>query len=370
MPSRTSSPATSTKPSAELLEDRSLQPCMEPSTRSTRSPEARALNQVQRPEVYRERLIDSAGTRIALSVWEADDPAAPVVVFLPGTMTHPLFYEEFLHALHQEGFTVVGVHLAGHGKSPRLRRRRDLTWDLMVRNAVDAVDWAGRSYPTAPRVVLGSSQGGVLALAVAAQADGLAGVFAHNVLDPALATSLTVTRVPPRFQGRLEGAYPTLRRATALLGRLAPTLPVPFGAYLEMARVSSDPAVEDYFYTDPLGLRSYPLQLLAGMLTADLPGPARCPVTVIAAAGDPLFSLDYTRSVFDRIHAPTKELLLVEANEHLIFNAAIDRVLPALVPRLRTAPETRHTDGNPNATSNTRGGVAQTGAGRDAHARA
>lgn len=316
---------------------RGQRPCLAP---SMRSPEARTLNLVQRPEHYRERLIDSAGTRIALSIWESHDTKAPVVLFLPGTMTHPLFYEEFLNALHQEALTVVGVHLAGHGKSPRLRRRRDLTWELLVRNAVDAADWVACAYPDAPRLVLGSSQGGVLALAVAARAEGLAGAYAHNVLDPALPTSVSITRVPRRFQPRLEGAYPTLRRATGLLTRLVPTLPVPFGAYLEMKRVSSDPAVEHFFYTDPLGLRSYPLQLLAGMLAADLPGPARCPVTVIAATGDPLFSLDYTRSVFDRIDAPAKELLLVESTEHLVFNTAIDQVLPALVPHLKEVGET------------------------------
>lgn len=41
---------------------------------------------------YREVLIPSGDGLIVLSVWEADDPSAPVVVFIPGTMTHPLVY--------------------------------------------------------------------------------------------------------------------------------------------------------------------------------------------------------------------------------------------------------------------------------------
>ena len=74
------------------------------------------LNEVQRPGAYRDDLIGAPGT-VALSVWEPD-PGAPTVVFLPGTMTHPSFYEEFLDALSRAGLGVVGLHPAGHGKSP------------------------------------------------------------------------------------------------------------------------------------------------------------------------------------------------------------------------------------------------------------
>lgn len=78
----------------------------------------------------------------------------------------------------------------------------------------------------------------------------------------------------------LAPAYPRFRPITGALGRLAPAVPVPFGAYLDIARVTRDPEVFDRFHTDPLGLRSYPLGLLAGMLTTGLPGPAQCPVVV------------------------------------------------------------------------------------------
>jgi alpha-beta hydrolase superfamily lysophospholipase len=291
--------------------------------------EQQRLNAVQRPDAYREVLIDSAGLPVALSVWEGD-PAMPSVLFLPGTMTHPLFYEEFLDALNRAGHTVVGVHLAGHGKSPRVRAHR-LTFDDLVRSAIDGFAWLRREHPQAPAVVLGSSQGGVLALAVAARPIGAAAVLAHNVLDPALPATVTVTRVPKW----LGPAYPRLRPVIGALGRLAPAMPVPFGAYLDIARVTRDPDVVDRFYTDPLGLRSYPLGLLAGMLTTDLPGPAQCPVVVIAATGDPLFSLAYTKQVFARIEAPRKELLVLESDRHLVFNEALEVTVPAVLRRLR-----------------------------------
>jgi len=71
------------------------------------------------------------------------------------------------------------------------------------------------------------------------------------------------------------------------------------------------------------------------MLAEDIAQPVSCPVLVVAASGDPLFSLSYTKQVFARINAPSKELLVVDSDEHLIFNTAIDLVLPALLPRLR-----------------------------------
>ena len=294
-----------------------------------RTVDQRKLNAVQRPEAYREVLIDSGGLPVVLSVWDGQ-PGVPAVLFLPGTMTHPLFYEEFLDALNGAGLTVVGLHPAGHGKSPRTHRWR-LSYRDLVRSAVDALSWVHREYPASPAVVLGSSQGGVLALAVAAESSEALAVFAHNVLDPALPSTLRITRTP----AALAPAFGAMRRCIGVLGRVAPWVPVPFDAYLDIRRVCSDPHVAEQFYTDPLGLRSYPLGLLAEMMTTDLPGPARCPVVVIAADRDPLFDLDYTREVFERIQAPSKELLILDSDEHLIFTEALDVVLPVLIPRLQ-----------------------------------
>jgi alpha-beta hydrolase superfamily lysophospholipase len=67
--------------------------------------------------VYEEVLLEAPGAPVVLSVWSGESGAAPVV-FLPGTMTHPLFYEEFLDGLSRAGLNVVGVHFQGHGKSP------------------------------------------------------------------------------------------------------------------------------------------------------------------------------------------------------------------------------------------------------------
>lgn len=296
----------------------------------TRTLEQPIPDRASHPNSYYETTIVSAGAPIVLSVWPGD-PGAPTAVFLPGTMTHPLFYAEFLERLNRRGLSVVGVHYQGHGHSPRFGSQ--LHWANLVVNATDAVDWAA-DHLDGPVVLLGSSQGGVLAMAVAARTRQLALVAAHNVLDPSLPESLTITRLP-RW---LIGGYRPLLATLRLAARLAPELPVPFWAYLDLDRVCGQPETRRRFLTDPLGLRAYPLGFLAELCTADLSGMGDgsigCPVLVIAARGDPLFSLGYTRRVFDRIVAPAKELLVFDVDRHLLFNECVELVSDPLVDHI------------------------------------
>jgi pimeloyl-ACP methyl ester carboxylesterase len=152
----------------------------------------RLLAAVQRPDVYEEVMIESCGVPIALSIWKGDT-GAPAIVFLPGTMTHPLFYEELLDGLSHAGFNVVGVHFQGHGKSPRVERL--FSFNDLVQNGRDAVTYATRRFHS-PILVLGSSLGGMVAMALAGMDERIAAVFAHNILLPQLAESLHVTRFP------------------------------------------------------------------------------------------------------------------------------------------------------------------------------
>ena len=55
-----------------------------------RDRDERLRNEVEHPERYQEVTITSADVPVVLSVWHGRS-GGPVVVFLPGTMTHPLF---------------------------------------------------------------------------------------------------------------------------------------------------------------------------------------------------------------------------------------------------------------------------------------
>jgi alpha-beta hydrolase superfamily lysophospholipase len=288
-----------------------------------RDRDERLRNEVEHPERYQEVTITSAGVPIVLSVWHGRSDG-PVVVFLPGTMTHPLFYEEFCDGLAAQGITVVGVHPEGHGKSPRVGRV--LRLENLVTNALDATAWARERFGRCP-VVVGSSQGSVLAMIVATRDHELAGVVAHNILDPALPASITVSRFPTF----LQAAFGPFVRGIRLLAKLAPRLPIRFSVYLDLARVCREPWTAEQFLMDPLSLRAYPLAFLADLFTADMKamgdGSITCPIVVVAGRGDPLFSLDYTQKVFARIAAPAKELVVFDTDHHLLFNECLPLVL-------------------------------------------
>ncbi len=236
-----------------------------------RSPAMVQLNLVSRPEVYEETLIRSGGTPIALSVWRAYTQGAtgPTIVFLPGTMLHPLFYEELLDALAGAGLNVVGVHFAEHGKSPRTGALRN--FEQLVQNGKDAVSYAlSRFGPTV--IVLGSSQGGIVAAAMAGTDDRISAVFAHNIVDVELNETLQVTRF-----GWLTPLKGLVVGATRIAARLFPKLQLPASFYLEPERVFRSDLLREQYFSDPLSLKTYPLFLVASLLEAKISRHLKCP---------------------------------------------------------------------------------------------
>lgn len=275
---------------------------------------------------YSEHTVQSGEAPILLSVWRTV-PDSPCIIFLPGTMLHPLFYDEALEALAGAGFNVVGVHFAGHGKSPR--PRRPYLFEDLVRNTQDAIGFARTEF-LGPLVLLGSSQGGILALEVASRDDRVHAVFAHNILLPQRSDAIRVTRFP-RWLGRWHGPLLALIRGAA---KLFPRLPVPIWAYLDLRKAIRVPATGRRYQQDPLSLKAYPLAFLASFFSARINPVSRCPVVLICAKGDPLFPFDYQQQMFSAIEAPAKEMLLFELDHHLILNDCVPDVMPTLVEKV------------------------------------
>lgn len=296
-----------------------------------RTIEERLMN-VSGHRKYREVLIPSAGTKIVLSVYPARKKD-PCVVFIPGTMTHPLFYDDFLTPLAAYGFNVVGIHLLSHGKSPR--EKTLFTLDDMLTNVQDAITWCIENL-NAKVLLMGSSQGGILSIAAAARDSRIKAVFPHNILLPELPDSIVITRYP----AALKPLTPCFQKLFKFAAYVMPRLPIPITAYLDLDRISSSREIMDLFYSDPIGRTTYPLAFMSSLFTADLSrigdGSIQCPVVVIAARGDRLFPYDYTRQVYERIAAPHKEMLLFDEPYHLIFQECIDRIIDPIVEKLKT----------------------------------
>jgi alpha-beta hydrolase superfamily lysophospholipase len=296
-----------------------------------RDAEQKILNNSGYPG-YREELIDSASTRIALSIYESKK-ADPCVVFLPGTMTHPLLYDEFLSGIAARGFTIVGVHSVSHGKSPR--EKRLYTISDMLQNARDAVTFCTERFNKAVGV-LGSSQGGLLAGLLAGTDHRLKAAFAQNIILPSLPETLSVT-IFPRFLASVYGPVRLFMRAGFTL---FPRVQMPLGAYLDMGRITTDTDIQRQVFTDPIGLTSYPFHFMKSLFFADTSpvtdGSIACPVVVIASAGDKLFSKAYQTLAFEAVKAPKKEILWLDEDCHLIMveDASVQRVIGPIADKL------------------------------------
>lgn len=279
---------------------------------------------------YREVLIDSAGTSIALSLYTAGE-GCPCIVFIPGTMTHPLFYDDFLSLLAGSGYNVAGVHLLSHGKSPR--EKKLFTFADMLQNVRDTVTYCLDNV-NKNVILMGSSQGGILSLAAAGMDSRIKAVFPHNVLLSSLSSSIQITRFPHY----VKPFHKPLTSMIKLAARVAPGLQLPPSFYLDFDRVSRSKELIDLFFSDPLNLKSYPLCFLASLFTADLSkvsdGSIKCPVVIVASTGDTLFPYSYCLEVFEKIAAPHKEMLLFDEPYHLIFNECTERVIGQVVQKL------------------------------------
>jgi len=280
---------------------------------------------------YSEVLIESAGTRIALSLYQAGK-GRPCIVFIPGTMTHPLFYDDFLTLLAGAGFNVAGVHPLSHGKSPR--EKKLFTFADMLQNIMDSVGYC-LDHISSNVILMGSSQGGILCLAAAGLDSRIRAAFPHNVLLPSLSSSIYITRFPHFLK-------PFTRPITSLMklvSRISPGLELPPEFYLDFDRVTRSKELRDLFFNDPLSRSNYPLCFLASLFTANLKsisdGSIKCPVVVIASTGDPLFPYSYCLEVYQKIVAPHKEMLVFHEPYHLLFNESPESVIGPVVEKLK-----------------------------------
>lgn len=280
---------------------------------------------------YSEVIINSAGISIALSIYNSGKNH-PCIVFLPGTMTHPLMYDDFLSLLAENGFTVAGVHFLSHGKSPR--ERKLYSFQDMLQNVSDTITYCHENIST-NIILMGSSQGGILSIAAACSDNRIKAVFPHNILLPDLGSSIYITNFP-HF---LKPLSPFLKSIIKLAALIAPSWQIPVTAYLDFKRISPSENVKTFFYSDPIGLTCYPLHFLSSLFNADLSkikdGSIKCPVVVIASKGDTLFPFSYCVQVFDLIAAPRKEMLVFDEPYHLIFNECADRVIGPIITKLK-----------------------------------
>ncbi len=255
--------------------------------------------------------ISSQKNTIALSVLE-NHPQAVTVLFYPGTMASPHMYGLFLEELHAAGCNVVGIHPLSHGLSPK--KQCVFTFDDILQNGKDAQIWA-EHYFSGPVVVSGHSQGGILALAHALNNPTLAACFPMGTLLPHNEKAGSVTRFEKLLRHR-----ELFLRVVGFLARIFPFLPIPFWLYLQPKRIF---AHAHKVFAPANGVRFwYPLAFISSLFHKDLHeteknGAIQCPLFLLSAKNDTLFTWPLMQEIFASLQAPQKKLIAIAGGGHL-----------------------------------------------------
>ncbi len=168
----------------------------------------------------------SDGTACLLRRWEADDPWCHMLI-VHGLGEHSGRYDHVGAAFAAEGVDTRAFDLRGFGRSGGRRAYVNRFEDHLDDISVRLGDVTGR-----PRVLLGHSLGGLLALSYA--------VSGRPQPDYLVLSAPALQAAVPKWQ----------RRTAPVLGRILPGLRIPNS--ISADQLSTDPTVGKAYFSDPL----------------------------------------------------------------------------------------------------------------------
>jgi alpha-beta hydrolase superfamily lysophospholipase len=253
------------------------------------------------------RITSADGTPLAVRSWVPPEPRAALAV-VHGLAEHAQRYGALAVWLAERGFAVHAVDCRGHGASPGPRVHVD-SFERFVDDADALRAHVRASHPALPQLLLGHSQGGLVAL-LSARRDGasLSG----------LVLSSPLLGVHPSLK---PGAF--LRAATRLLLKVAPRLLLPMAP--PPKGVSRDVSVVGHYVADPLVSRRLSAGWYAALERAQLQAREAAPswsvpTLVMAAGDDRLVDAQATAAWVARAPAAQVKYLPWPGLYHEIFN--------------------------------------------------
>jgi len=220
------------------------------------------------------------------------------ILLVHGFLASPAELSDFGHRLHEQGYAVMGVRLAGHGTSP---------WDLKSRTWEEWLDSVRRGYRIlsafADRiVVIGFSAGGALSLILATE-------------HPEKLLGVASVSTPLAYVNRKLAFVPLVHG----LNKLADWLPKFEGVMLFRENDSEHPDI-NYRNVPVHGL--YQIRVMTGELQDHLPR-IDVPILIIQGDNDPVVEPDSARIIFDGLATRDKALHWVSSSRHGILNEDI-----------------------------------------------
>ena len=270
----------------------------------------------------------SDGLKLHLDVYEYDKEA-PTVVFIPGTAIYAMCYAEMLYKLGQSGYNVVGLDPRGHGQSEGVRG--DYTVSELMNDIESTIDYAiGRFNKKVS--LMGSSQGGILSLYMAARDERLDTVICQNFADLTGDETTQLTRHPRLFKylRMLIGG-----RA----GELIQNAMIPMSAYIDMDSIPVKyfGSIRQFIENDPLAVKNISVRALQSLGHTALDKPINLitvPVMVFQGDNDSIFPVKYTKDIYDKI-ACKKKMIVYPNMSHALMSENVDDILPDIIAWLQ-----------------------------------
>lgn len=261
------------------------------------------------------------GETLQLATIEVKNPKG-VILFTPGTNAYALLYGEYLMALANLGYKVIGYDPRCHGQSTGKNGSYTIT------ELVDDLHVLAHRFHQKeglPIFLSGSSQGGIVSFYCAAkeQRDAksenrksiLKGIICHNIADLAHERSVELTSFP--LISKL------FKKNLTKLAKLFPELPVSMAFYLDLKiePVKNMGNAWKIIQQDPLLPDNVRLKTLASLGNTELPLPLEkltTPLFLIQANKDTIFKTDYSQWIFDRLKCP-KRMVVYEKLPHYMI---------------------------------------------------
>lgn len=272
---------------------------------------------------FEQASVTSGKIKLHLDVIEVDKNR-PTVIFMPGTNAYAILYGEFLSALADQGYNIVGFDPRGHGRSGGARG--SYTVPELMADYRAAIRYARNRFGD-PVVVSGSSQGGFTSFYIAAEGYPIAGAICHNVADLGDPRSVELT------------ANPALSRFAKPImmfnSRFFPEFKVPMTFYIKL---TDEPIRDlgnskDLLYSGPLLVTFIRLKGMASLGSEPLPCPVeeiRTPIMIIHGEKDVIFPQSYIEYIYDRLTCKKALKVYKDCHHYIVFDH-VEKILPDIV---------------------------------------
>jgi pimeloyl-ACP methyl ester carboxylesterase len=262
------------------------------------------------------------GFDIHLDIFEYDK-SAPTVIFCPGTSVYALCYAELLFKLGAAGYNIVGLDPRGHGQSSGTRG--DYTIAEIMED-VRAVKAFVKEEFNERVSLMGSSQGGIVSLYMAAADNDIDAIICQNFAD--------LTHPETKSIANVKGIFNYFRPIVKQFANSFENVQVPVSLYLDLQSVQLKHFgnVKHFLDQDPLALKTVSLRAIKSLMTTSLAKPLSeitTPVMVFQGTEDTIFPMRYTQRLYDELTCKKRMKLFPGMNHACMIDDA-DEILPHL----------------------------------------